>query len=488
MNTEFFQLSNGQYIMSEYSSRRFQSIVEAHPDYNYEYRWDEMSMAELFAEIYKDDTRYCTEHKCWYTYTGNVWERDLGSLVASERMKEFTRLLHLYSGEIQDEDRGKEFKTFTAKLGDRRARDRMLKDACSVFPIRASQFDGNPYLINCKNGTFDLQTMKFRPANSEDFITMQTNFEYTLSKDISFPRWDSFIDEIMCGDKGLTDFLQRALGYSLLGKANEECMFIAYGATTRNGKGTLFNTLFSMLGDYAKAPKVNMICKGKFDSDISKPNPALCSLQGARFVTLSEPPENAMLDEEAIKNYTGGDPVTTRQLYGETFTFIPQFKMWLSCNTLPSVSDKTIFSSDRIKLIEFNKHFSESERDPSLKSKLLTPDAMRYIFKWLLEGYIKYKKVGLVQPEQMREAVETYERENDKVASFYEEKCVAEEGSQVSGMALYMSYKNWCKENGFQAKGSTNFYKEFSRFGAKVRPSGVIHFNGVKLKSLVINM
>ena len=485
MTTEFFKLRNGQYIMSEYASKRFSSIVDSNPDYNSELRWDEMSMAELFADIYKDDTRYCTEHKCWYTYNGSVWERDLGSLIASERMKEFTRLLHLYAGEIEEEERAKDFKTFTAKLGDRRARDRMLKDACSVYPIRATQFDDNPYLINCKNGTYDLQKMAFRPATAEDFITMQTNFEYTLSKDLKFERWDRFISEIMCDDKELIDFLQRALGYSILGKGSEECMFIAYGATTRNGKGTLFNTLFRMLGDYAKAPQVNMICKGKFDTDISKPNPALCSLQGSRFVTLSEPPENALLDEEAIKNYTGGDPVTTRQLYGEVFTFMPQFKMWLSCNTLPAVSDKTIFSSDRIKLIEFNRHFTESERDTSLKSKLLEPNATKYIFKWLLDGYRKYKKYGLKQPERMKTAVSMYERENDKVASFFEEKCKRDGQAQVTGMALYVAYKNWCKENGFGAKGSTNFYKEFTRFATKVRPNGTIHFNGVTLKTVL---
>ena len=34
-----------------------------------------------------------------------------------------------------------------------------MKDAASVFPIAAAQFDANPNLINCLNGTYDLENM-----------------------------------------------------------------------------------------------------------------------------------------------------------------------------------------------------------------------------------------------------------------------------------------------------------------------------------------
>ena len=54
---------------------------------------------------------------------------------------------------------------------------------------------------------------------------MQTNFSHTVDRDVSCKRWEKFIDEVTMGDKDKADFLQRSLGYSLLGMSNEECGF-----------------------------------------------------------------------------------------------------------------------------------------------------------------------------------------------------------------------------------------------------------------------
>ena len=72
---------------------------------------------------------------------------------------------------------------------------------------------------------------------------MQTNFEYTMQDDIRCERWEEFIREVTSNDKEKADYLQRALGYSMLGTSKEECMFILHGKTTRNGKSTLLGTI-----------------------------------------------------------------------------------------------------------------------------------------------------------------------------------------------------------------------------------------------------
>ena len=65
--------------------------------------------------------------------------------------------------------------------------------------------------------------------------------------DADCPRWHSFIKEVMCGDADLADFLQRSLGYALTGDTSQECMFILYGATSRNGKGTAMETFLKII-------------------------------------------------------------------------------------------------------------------------------------------------------------------------------------------------------------------------------------------------
>ena len=132
-------------------------------------------MAELFSECYKNDTRYCPEAKSWFTYSEGAWRKDTGSLLVAEKIKEFCRLMALYCGEIANEERRTEYMKFIVKMGDRRFRDRLMKDAASVLPIASAEFDANPYLINCKNGTFDLEKMEFREHDWKDFLTTQTS-------------------------------------------------------------------------------------------------------------------------------------------------------------------------------------------------------------------------------------------------------------------------------------------------------------------------
>ncbi|MEI3298340.1 hypothetical protein [Dysosmobacter welbionis] len=44
----------------------------------------------------------------------------------------------------------------------RNNRETILKDAASVHPVSMTEFDQDPYLFNCKNGTLDLRTREFR--------------------------------------------------------------------------------------------------------------------------------------------------------------------------------------------------------------------------------------------------------------------------------------------------------------------------------------
>ena len=163
---ELFQLSNGRYIMDEEQSRKMFIIKNREPEKSHRisstgYSWDESGMADLFGECYKNDTRYCIEAKSWFTYSEGAWRKDTGSLLIAGKIKEFYRLMALYCGEIDNEERRTAYMKFIIKMGDRRFRDRLMKDAADVMPISAREFDANPYLINCKNGTFDLEKMEF---------------------------------------------------------------------------------------------------------------------------------------------------------------------------------------------------------------------------------------------------------------------------------------------------------------------------------------
>lgn len=294
------------------------------------------------------------------------------------------------------------------------------------------------------------------------------------------PRWDEFIDEIMCGDQEKAEFLQRALGYSMLGGNPEECMFVAYGATTRNGKGTLLNTVVHVLGDYAASMPPNFLLSSRSEGGTDD---ALASLAGKRFVTTSEPKESIHLDESKVKALTGNDIITTSRKYGHTFSFTPEFTMWLSCNRLPVVSDTTVFSSDRIFVIPFERHFDATSRDTHLKDRFLTEDGMHTVLEWLIEGYLMYCERGLDAPESVRKATEAYANVGgSSLRRFVDSRCVIGSGAKVENNALKAAYTAFCEEIGDEPLTAQKMRKEFELMSVyKKRSNGRDFWVGIGL-------
>jgi len=490
---DLFELHNGRVIMDEDLSDKMYMIKNFHPESADEtssgFEWSEMGMANLFGLLYNKEARYCAEHRSWYTYYDGAWREDVNDILVSEKIKDFVRLMILYCGEIKDDDTRKAYTSFVNKMGDRRMRDRILKDATGELRIGAAEFDANPYLINCLNGTYDLRDCSFRPAIWSDFLTMQTRFDHTVDRTVKCDRWERFIDEVTEGDKDKADFLQRALGYSMLGMSNEECMFILHGKTTRNGKSTLLNTIEYMLGDYAKVAPVGMICSGDRHKDAEAASPTLAGLKGKRFVTMAESNAYGKLDEEQIKQLTGGEEISARQLHKAPITFKPQFTLWLSCNDLPMVTDKSLFASERIKVVEFNRHFSRDEQDVFLKDELTQQESMKGIFMWLVRGYLRYKNQGLEMGKGMREVVKQYEKDNDLVLQFLEARCEQRPDCVIRAKDLYNAFKIWAKSEGAPVLSARKFNSELDRhpewYDGKGATGGYPTIRGVKLKEVM---
>lgn len=67
----------------------------------------------------------------------------------------------------------------------------------------------------------------------------------------------------MPGDKEKAKFLQKLPGYGLIGDTRHECMTILYGASTRNGKGTLFESVLKVLSSYVCTAKPETLAQKK---------------------------------------------------------------------------------------------------------------------------------------------------------------------------------------------------------------------------------
>ena len=458
-----------------------------------DFRWNDIGLGNLFAACFEGTHRFCVDNQKWYIYNRGIWTVDKGDIQAQGNMQRLLQMLNVYCGEVEKDEDPEIIKNYK-KYIDKSSSDTILRRALNAsknsLVINLTAFDADPYLLNCHNGVYDMREQKFRFSKPEDYLSLTVNCSYPTEISVhKCDRWFSFVDEIMEGDKEKAAFLQRALGYSLLGVNREECMFLAYGKT-RSGKGTLFNSIAKVLGmgtdnGYGGSVNSSLVCESKFkDKDYNAPEPMLADTVGLRYITLSETKKGAMLDVNAIKSLTGRDPRKTRQLHCPAFTFTPQFTMWLSTNFLPKVNDDSLFQSDRLWVIEFNKHFEEDGRDYSLKEIFEDKDNQSVILKWLLDGYRMYTEVGLNPPACVREATARYARINDRILCFKEDCLEDAPGERVSNGLLYSKYKEWCddEERGYNPLGSTTFYAQMERFYKRMRSMSVGYFVDVRLK------
>ena len=328
------------------------------------YPWTDIGAGRLFADFYKDLLRYVPERNSWYFYQDGIWSADTGNLKAMKLCMDLANLLHILALDIEDRLKRDAYIKFSNRWQARSYRVNVLKDAEVHHPLKVSDFDKDPYLLNCQNGTLDLKNIDFYDHRSSDYLSKKANVIYNPS--LANTRWLSYIDEIMSGDKEKAKFLQKILGYGLTGDTRHECMAILYGITTRNGKGTLCESILKVLGTYACASRPETLAlKNKVNS--SGPSEEIARLAGVRFVNIPEPGKGLPLNVAQVKSLTGNDTINARFLHENSFDFKPQFKIYINTNYLPIVNDVTVFTSGRILIIPFDRHFTEEEQDKTLK-------------------------------------------------------------------------------------------------------------------------
>jgi putative DNA primase/helicase len=438
-----------------------QTVNSLNPAENDRYPWNDIGNGILFADVFKAIARYVPERKQWFIYDGTRWVSDTGSLKAMELCKALANAVMRYALEIHDEHKRKGYIDHCKKWQSRHTRITILLDAQSVYPISMQDFDSNRYLFNCDNGTLDLRTMEFREHSADDRLTKITPVEYLPGAKSC--RYELFITEIMSGDMEKAQFLQKAIGYSVSGDTRFECMFFLYGETTRNGKGTLMESILRVMGDYGRAVRPETIAL-KHNVNSQNPSEDIARLAGIRLANISEPSRGLLLNAAQVKSMTGNDTLNARFLHENSFDFQPQFKLYVNTNYLPVITDTTLFTSGRVLIIPFDKHFEEWEQDKGLKAEFGRPEVQSAILNWMLEGYRLLQAEGLIPPQSVIDATQAYYHDSDKIAQFAEDCLVPDPRAETKTSELYDAYRTWCAGNGCYVENNKNFISELRKF------------------------
>lgn len=448
------------------------------------YKADDIGAAEFFSDMVKSFVCYVSEPKLFRVYDGIKWRDDSPeALEAGNVLMKFVRAVQAiipskpegvpddWTDEEKETERiNKIYRDFYSSLSYTGKRGHLLTDVKKILKKKSTDFDRQPYLFNVKNGTINLLTGKLEPHSPTDYISKSANVAY--NPQAKYERFNQFISEITEGSTELSEALQRALGYSMQGKANEECFFVALGETTRNGKGTLFGAIEDIFGDYGTNISFDTIARTG-SKDGSRATPDVARLQGVRFVSCNEPDKGSCFNEALIKQLTGSDPITARPLYGSPLVFKPVFKLFITANSMPTVADNSIFESNRLKIIPFKHHFSEEEQDKHLKDKLQGETAKSAVLNWLLDGYKAYCSLGLGATQEMKALTAKFQYDNDYIQQYIDSRLILfpvddKHAPKTTVKAIRSDYEAWCSVIGTKAMGFKSFKEELEKHGVKI--------------------
>lgn len=349
--------------------------------------------ADLFATIFKNVSRYNPTKKDWMYYDKTRWTADTEGMRAKRNAKMLADVLVRYSVTASlPDDKRQSYIKYAAGMMNYRNRNVMITDAKDLNFFENTELDKDDFLINCRNCVLDLSEdqPKVLEHNADLLLSKICNASYNPAATCTL--WEKTVNEIMQGDTAKIKYLQKMSGRFLTGDTSEEEFYIFFGATTRNGKSTITEILLYLLGDYATTISPESLAI-KANKDSRTASPDIAKLAGTRLVVASEPPRRMLFDSSLVKTLTGRDTVSARFLHENEFQFKPKFKLILNSNYLPVISDKTVFSSNRVKVVPFERHFTEKEQNKHLKEQL--QQEIDGILNWCIQGLSLYRKEGL---------------------------------------------------------------------------------------------
>lgn len=425
--------------------------------------------AERLVYRFGDDFRWITNKGTFAVWNGCIWEKN----DSGENLLPHTKEVARDARAITDPNWSKT----SESAGKRKAMIAMTKGETDVL-TDDSLFDKHPMLLNVQNGTIDLETGTWREFSRDDFLTKKAPVVFDPLADC--PKFDEFMRFIFNRDDETIHWILKALGYSLTGNIGESCFFICYGLGA-NGKTTLIEIVMQLLGsDFATPAKFSTFIVSKLKDSKYE----LAQFQDKRLVTSVEPRKAGHLDEEVIKQMTGGDMIRARDIYERDVTYYPEFKLWLAMNNKPRIvgTDDGIWR--RVRLIPFQMQIPDSMRVKEFH-KVLFGEEGPGILNRLIQGCLDWRKEGLGMSGAIEQATREFRASQNVIQSFFDEHTILGQNNlHAKAGSLYKAYVAWAEQQNEFVIRQNEFAEELARRGfEKKRAHEGFEWWGVGLKS-----
>lgn len=424
--------------------------------------------------------------KTWYQFQKHRWvpvERGytLSLKMSSSLTDEFMNVMRTYYAESAGKDgvnrdmfmqKGDKIRKLIDKLKTKGFKDAVM-DECSQLFYDAEfeeKLDSNKDIIGFDNGVYDLETGQFRDGVPEDYLTFSTNYNYK-SFSMNHPyinQIDDFFSKVQ-PDKAMKEYILSLFSSHLDGHNKQQrfILFTGYGGS--NGKSTIIDYLAKLLGDYASTVPHTLLTRKR--GSASNATPELADKRGVRFIQINETGKDDKIDVGYMKELTGNDVVMARPLFKDPFYFRPQWKFVLICNKLPKIEANDGGTWRRLRVTPFDVQFLDTDqkienpkmqfyKDYGIEDKL---EMWKQAGIWYLlkKYYPKYRKLGVTEPDKVKEFTNKYRKECDLYDEYLNETFDLTRNNMdtVSIKEIGETFRDWYRES-YYGGGSMPSKKE----------------------------
>lgn len=335
----------------------------------------------------------------------------------------------------------------------------------------------NPYIINVRNGLYNVVDDKLSKHTPEHYSTIQLNVSY--NKEADCPKFKRFLERSMEGDMEQVALIQEMLGYFLIPINFAQKCFIIVGAAGA-GKSVLLNVLSDILLGRQNVSNVSwQALNERFKT---------AEVYGKLANIFSDLPTKNIDDNGIFKALVGGDDLTVERKNRDPFSFQSTARLLFSCNSIPqNCGDRSEGFYRRLIILRFNRTVPEDKRDPNLLDKFR--QEADGIFLFALEGLrrLMENNYHFSVTQTNLDELQRYREESDSVLAFVRDCCELNASYIKGSKDLYNEYASYCQECGMKPYALRNFVQQiiasFPQLSRGVDTSGRMRIiRGIKLK------
>lgn len=383
--------------------------------------------------------------------------------------------------------------TICQRLSKTNDKNNIMREAMELFYDGSfiNKLDSNPYLLCCKNGVFDFKEKVFRNGYPEDYISMTTNIDYTKLNMTGHQTIAGEITDFMnklFPEPELCEYMWDHLSSTLLGTSTNQT-FNMYIGGGQNGKSVLVNLMEIVLGEYKGDVPLTLVTdrRGK----VGGLAPEIVQLKGKRYAVMQEPSKGDRINEGIMKQLTSGkDPIQGRAPYmPQTISFVPQFKLVVTCNVLMEIKSNDHGTWRRIRAVPFKSLFTDNpvandpekpyqyKLDKSIDEKF---DSWKEIFLSMLVDRA-CKTNGIVKDcNIVMEKSNEYRKSQDYLSEFANDCILREKNGTIQKNELNNEFNRWYETNyGGRGPSPKDLHEYMDRMYGKCTNA---KWQGIKIK------